>query len=217
LSLLASRKEQYSEELPSENSSKIITRHLERALDGIKLGTYITKSFLLMSKIYDVNVSETGATLAGYKHLGFSSTLLPSESEITNSSVLNPLWVAAVEEIIWNAEKYGADAVCVWKENGYYCFGNNGTPLSPDEAVEVNEGGVRLYKEIEGTGEGINLIRNMGFDYIIRPATETERTTYGVNTVVQIRPVEEISSIAELDKQTGTALESSPQEVAQSP
>jgi hypothetical protein len=175
--------------LSPEIVRKTITERLERTAASVRVSTYMAKSFLLMSEVNSVDIAEVSSTLANFTKMHFSSSLSPTEAEVINSPIFNPFWVAAIDEIFWNAMKYGATKMHVWQDGESYCFGNDGIALAADQVEKVNIGGTRLYENIEGTGKGIKLIRSMGFDYSLRPATQEEKDAYDVNTVARIKPL----------------------------
>ncbi|MBU0649679.1 hypothetical protein KJ605_01810 [Patescibacteria group bacterium] len=174
-------------QLSKKEIAALMTEKVETTASAMAVSTFLIRGFLLMAEVADTNLDEVSDTLSSLTGLEYRSALSSQEAQITDSPTHYPLWAAAAEEIIWNAKKYGANKISLWREGDYFCFGNNGKKLSESEATIVNGGGVRLYQEVEGTGSGIKIIQEMGFDYQIRPATQQEHHTRGINTVVSIK------------------------------
>lgn len=165
----------------------VILDRLEMTLAAVKVATYATVAFLLKSEAYDIDIASVTRYLA--ESTGLDCELKTEERcAVTNSHIPYPVWLSAIEEIIWNAKKYGASKIVVWESDERYCFGNDGRPLSEDQIGQVNNGGDRLYPDIPGTGSGIKLIKMMGFDYSIRQSAPEEQGS-DIATVVQIKPL----------------------------
>jgi len=163
---------------------KQVQESLITAETRITCVTKLVESFLNENDIYLINSSEIVETYA--KAMGLNVTLLGIIPEL-ESAVSKSHWSAALEEILWNAKKYGASSITVWiTDTGCLCVGNNGRVLTSEQA-ELVATGEQPYKDVKDSrGDGTKLIRQPGFtDYELRPSTEAENRELNVGVVAQ--------------------------------
>jgi len=119
--------------------------NIQRAILAVKAAECVAENLLTDPNDRDVNLSKVAATLstALSSNSGSFGVRLPSkELRIEKSPVPKALWVLAIEEILWNAKKYGATNVNMWQnKEDYLCFGNNSRSIKDEDIERVNGGG----------------------------------------------------------------------------
>lgn len=176
------------DDVVGEERVRQVQESLITAATRITCVTKLIDSFLTEDNLYSINPGEIVATYARAMglHVNVAGEIPALESAVSRSH-----WDAALEEIAWNAQKYGANSITMWMDNGKLCLGNNGRELNQEEA-KLASAGVQLYlDEVQDSGgRGTEIIRQLGFsDYKLRPPTEYEKQELGINAVVQFNVI----------------------------
>lgn len=161
-----------------------IRAKLQGAGTRISCITTLVNSICTEYSIFEVQPAEIVKVYADT--IGLQVEVL-GEIPSTTTGVSKPNWDAALEEIAWNAGKYRARKIVMWCEGGKILIGDNGIGFNEDETMAVNTG-TRLNPDIDGGGQGMGIIRSLGFDFYLRKATPEENTQHGIKTVAELEP-----------------------------